>query len=73
MFDVSGEVVEVGSEVSEFKIGDQVFTRVPTNEPGSIAEFVTVDSSVVAIKPNNTSFDEAAGFPVSRVDINTSI
>ena len=63
-FDVAGEIVEVGRNVKDFKVGDQVYSRVPTNEPGSIAEYIAVDSTVVTLKPQNVSYNEAAGFPL---------
>ena len=63
-FDVSGVVVEKGSEVTNFEIGDKVYTRVPQNQMGTVAEFVAVDSSVVSKKPENISFEEAASLPL---------
>ncbi len=63
-FDVSGEVVEVGSEVRNFKEGDEVFSRVPQEYMGTLAEFVAVDSSVVAHKPENVTFENASSLPL---------
>ncbi|MFT7056615.1 MAG: NADPH:quinone reductase-like Zn-dependent oxidoreductase [Roseivirga sp.] len=63
-FDVSGVVVEKGSEVTNFEIGDKVYTRVPQNQMGTVAEYVAVDSSVVSKKPENISFEEAASLPL---------
>ncbi|MGB7843469.1 MAG: NADP-dependent oxidoreductase [Salinimicrobium sp.] len=63
-YDVSGEVVEVGSGVKDFEVGDEVFSRVPQEYMGTVAEFVAVDSKVVAHKPENVTFDEAASLPL---------
>ena len=54
----AGEVVEVGSAVTEFKAGDEVFGA---KHSGAHAEFLTVpESAAVAIKPAGTTFEEAA-------------
>lgn len=63
-FDVAGIVVEKGSKVKHLKVGDEVFSRVPTNAPGTIAEFIAVDGAVVSLKPSNLSFSEAASLPL---------
>ncbi len=63
-YDVSGEVVEVGSGVKDFKAGDEVYSRVPQEYMGTVAEFVAVDSKVVAHRPENVTFDEAASLPL---------
>jgi len=62
--DVSGIVVEKGTNVSHLNIGDEVFSRIPSESPGAFAEFVTVESSVVCIKPSNLSFNESASLPL---------
>ncbi|MDN3656125.1 NADP-dependent oxidoreductase [Ferruginibacter paludis] len=63
-FDVSGIVVKKGNNVMDFEIGDKVFSRVPGNRPGSFAEFIAVDSAVVAHMPNNVTYEKAAGIPL---------
>jgi NADPH:quinone reductase-like Zn-dependent oxidoreductase len=37
---------------------------VPQEQMGTIAEFVAVNSELVAKKPTNSSFEEAAGLPL---------
>ena len=64
-YDVSGVVVEVGSGVKDFKVGDEVFSRVPQEYMGTVAEFVAVDSKVVAHKPENVTFEKAASLPLT--------
>ncbi|NQU51381.1 MAG: NADP-dependent oxidoreductase [Bacteroidetes bacterium] len=64
-YDVSGIVVEKGSGVSNFEIGDLVYSRVPQEQMGSIAEFVAVTSAAVSKKPGNITFEEAAGLPLA--------
>lgn len=62
--DVSGIVIEKGSNVNHLNIGDEVFSRVPTKSAGTFAEFVAVESSAVCLKPSNLSFNESAVLPL---------
>ena len=64
-YDVSGIVVEKGNEVSHFEVGDMVYSRVPQEQMGTLAEFVAVTSAAVSKKPGNISFEEAAGIPLA--------
>jgi NADPH:quinone reductase-like Zn-dependent oxidoreductase len=64
-FDVSGVVVEKGADVTNFEIGDEVYSRVPQEQMGTVAEFVAVNSDLVAKKPENVSFEEASGLPLT--------
>jgi NADPH:quinone reductase-like Zn-dependent oxidoreductase len=60
-WDVSGIVTEIGSAVTQFKKGDEVFGMV--NFPGhgrAYAEYVAAPASHLAIKPSNISHEEAA-------------
>jgi NADPH:quinone reductase-like Zn-dependent oxidoreductase len=60
-WDLSGTIVEVGENVTDFKIGDAVFGM--ANFPGkgnAYAEFVAVPSTHLTLKPANISYQEAA-------------
>ncbi|MCE7736590.1 MAG: NAD(P)-dependent alcohol dehydrogenase [Candidatus Heimdallarchaeota archaeon] len=59
-FDVSGEIVEIGEDITRFKVGDQVYGIART---GSCAEYAKVSERGVAIKPSNMSYAEAAAVP----------
>ncbi|KAG2772643.1 hypothetical protein PC129_g12678 [Phytophthora cactorum] len=61
--DVSGEVVEVGSDVKRIKIGAAVYASTPLNDMGTLAEYLILDEDVVALKPSNLDFNEAAAVP----------
>src|ERR1700746_770885 len=59
----SGVVEQIGSDVAAFAPGDAVFGA--TSGLGSYAEYLTVKAAVVAKKPSNLSFEEAASVPVA--------
>ena len=59
--DVAGTVVEIGSSVTRFAVGDEVYGIAP----GSFAEYAVARESQLARKPANLSFTEAATVPVS--------
>ena len=64
--DVSGEIVEVGSGVENFKIGDQVYyTPEIFKGQGSYAQYHSVHESIIALKPKNLSHLEAATLPLA--------
>jgi NADPH:quinone reductase-like Zn-dependent oxidoreductase len=59
--DVAGVVVAVGSGVTRFQSGDEVFGV----SKGSFAEFAAARESKLARKPSNLTFEQAAAVPVS--------
>jgi NADPH:quinone reductase-like Zn-dependent oxidoreductase len=59
--DFAGTVVAVGPDVTSLAIGDEVFGEAA----GAFAEFVLAPASVVASKPANLSFAEAAALPLA--------
>jgi len=59
--DVAGEVEAVGRNVTQFKVGDEVFGGCN----GAFAEYVCARESKLAIKPSKVSFEEAAATPVA--------
>ncbi len=62
--DVAGVVVRVGPRVREFTAGDEVYARADDFRIGTFAEFVAVKESSVALKPKNTTMEEAASVPL---------
>ena len=66
-WDVSGEVVAAGDQVSHLKVGDAVYSRPDIAKNGSYAEYITVVADEVAIKPTSFSWQEAAGVPLAAL------
>lgn len=62
--DVAGVVVDVGSGVKRFQIGDKVYGNLGMND-GSYAEYVRADESLFSIKPKNLTMVEAAAVPLA--------
>ncbi|MER9014791.1 NADP-dependent oxidoreductase [Mesorhizobium sp. M0898] len=62
--DVAGKVIRVGSQVSKFKAGDEVYARPRDGRNGTFAEFIAVNEADVALKPENLSMEEAASIPL---------
>lgn len=61
--DIAGQVESVGKNVKEFRQGDEVFGDLSQCGFGAFAEYVAVPEGVLAFKPANLSFEEAAAVP----------
>ena len=59
----SGVVEQLGSDVAGYAPGDAVFAANETG--GAYAEYVAVKPAIIAKKPSNLSFEEAASVPVA--------
>lgn len=62
--DVAGVVTKIGSRVSKFKVGDEIYARPSDNRIGTFAEYISIDESDVALKPKNLSMEEASSIPL---------
>jgi NADPH:quinone reductase-like Zn-dependent oxidoreductase len=62
--DLAGVVVRVGSGVRTFKPGDEVYARPPQARIGGFAELIAIEESALALKPKNTSMEQAAALPL---------
>jgi NADPH:quinone reductase-like Zn-dependent oxidoreductase len=65
--DVAGQVEAVGSGVTRFQPGDEVYANLLDHGYGGFAEYVAVSVDVVSPKPANLSFEEAAAVPMAAV------
>jgi NADPH:quinone reductase-like Zn-dependent oxidoreductase len=65
--DIAGRVEAVGSGVTQFKPGDEVYANLLDHGYGGFAEYVSVPVGVMSLKPPNLSFEEAAAVPMAAV------
>ena len=60
---LAGEVVEVGDEVTRYKVGDEVYAMTGFSF-GAFAEYCALpDKRAIALKPKKASFEEASAIP----------
>lgn len=63
--ELTGVVEKVGGNVSGFKIGDPIYTRLPIKKIGAFAEYVAVDAGAIWHLPKNLDFITAAAAPLT--------
>jgi NADPH:quinone reductase-like Zn-dependent oxidoreductase len=61
--DVAGRVEAVGRNVKQFQPGDEVFG----DTHGAYAEYACAREGLLALKPTNVTFEEAAAVPVAAI------
>ena len=62
--DVAGRVEAIGSNVRQFKPGDEVFGFLPSaTGRGTFAEYVCANEKMISLKPANLTFEQAAAVP----------
>lgn len=66
-FDAAGVVVELGANVTNFKIGDEVYYAGAINRQGSNAQYQAIDHRIVALKPKSLDFSNAAAIPLTAL------
>ena len=62
--DLAGRVEAAGQNVTGFGPGDEVFALLPQ---GCFAEYVSVPQSLLAYKPKNLSYEQAAAVPMAAI------
>ncbi|MBX9756526.1 MAG: zinc-binding alcohol dehydrogenase family protein [Pseudomonadaceae bacterium] len=66
-WDVAGVVQTVGSEVSLFQVGDEVYYAGALQRAGGNSELHVVDERIVGHKPKRLGFAEAAALPLTTI------
>ena len=59
--DFAGVIESIGKNVTDFAVGDEVYGKVN----GSLADYAVADTKVIALKPKNLSFTDAAAIPLT--------
>ena len=65
--DIAGRIEAAGSNVKQFRPGDEVFGDISACAEGGFAEYVAVPEHVLALKPAALSFEEAAAVPMAAI------
>jgi NADPH:quinone reductase-like Zn-dependent oxidoreductase len=66
--DVAGRVEATGSSVKQFQPGDEVFGYLPSaTGRGTFAEYVCAKENMIALKPANLTFEQAAAVPLAAM------
>jgi NADPH:quinone reductase-like Zn-dependent oxidoreductase len=67
--DFAGVITEIGPEVTNIKIGDEVYGQgsILSGGTGTFAEFALVNTDYISLKPQNTDFIQAGALPLAGV------
>jgi NADPH:quinone reductase-like Zn-dependent oxidoreductase len=65
--DIAGRVEAVGSNVKQFKPGDEVFGDISACGWGGFAEYVCARENALVLKPANITSEESAAVPMAAV------
>jgi NADPH:quinone reductase-like Zn-dependent oxidoreductase len=66
--DMAGRVEAAGSDVKQFKPGDEVFGYLPSaTGRGTFAEYVCANEDAIGLKPVNLTFEQAAAVPLAAM------
>ncbi|MEQ8971999.1 MAG: NAD(P)-dependent alcohol dehydrogenase [Coleofasciculus sp. C1-SOL-03] len=66
-FDISGDVVEVGSAVTRFHPGEPIYAYLDSFPGGAYAEYAVVSEQAACLKPNNMTPIQAAAVPLAAL------
>lgn len=64
-YDISGRIIKCGSEIRNFKEGDQVYCRLTKRFGGAFAEYASATESALSLKPDNMDHIHAAAIPMA--------
>ncbi len=64
--DFAGTIEEIGTDITDFSVGDEVYGCAGGlgDLQGTLAEYITADSKLIARKPKNLTMKEAASLPL---------
>lgn len=66
-WDVAGEIVAVGTQITDWKIGDAVYSRPDISRDGAYAEYIAVRGNEIARKPKSLDWQSAAAVPLAAL------
>ncbi|KAI4356339.1 hypothetical protein L6164_000369 [Bauhinia variegata] len=63
--ELTGEVVDVGTKVQNFKPGDKVVSRVSPYDGGAFSEYIVCSHTMTVKRPQEISAEQVAGLPIA--------
>jgi NADPH:quinone reductase-like Zn-dependent oxidoreductase len=65
--DFSGEIIALGKNVKNFKVGDNVFGFLSQLNKGVSSQLLTANESILSLIPSNTDLPEASAVPLAAL------
>ncbi len=62
--DVAGVVTQIGSNVRDYRVGDEIYARPRDLRIGTFAEYIAIDHADVALRPRSLTMEESAAVPL---------
>src|SRR5688500_52566 len=62
--DAAGVVTQVGADVRDYKVGDEIYARPRDLRIGTFAEYIAIDHDDIALKPSSLTMEESAAVPL---------
>ncbi|HEY8085074.1 MAG TPA: NADP-dependent oxidoreductase [Methylophilaceae bacterium] len=62
--DLAGVVTRIGADVRDYKVGDEVYSRPRDLRIGAFAEYIAIDHTDIALKPNSLTMEQSAAVPL---------
>ena len=66
-YDACGTIIAIGSDVTDYNVGDDVFYAGDLSRPGTNSEFHAVDERIIGRKPQTLDYVEAAAIPLTAI------
>lgn len=63
--ELTGIVEKVGKNVTEFQVGDSIYSRLPLQKIGAFAEYAAIQADAIAPLPGNLDFVTGAAAPLT--------
>lgn len=63
--EITGIIKKVGKEVHQFKLEDQIYARLPLDNIGGFAEYISVKASEIALLPKTLDLKSAVAAPLT--------
>ncbi|GGI40587.1 NADP-dependent oxidoreductase [Mammaliicoccus stepanovicii] len=63
--ELTGIITEIGSKVTDYYVGDKIYTRLPIDKIGAFADYIAIDTNAIAKLPVNLNLKTGAAVPLT--------